>query len=284
MLEFELLILGTLYGLLYGVLALGLTIIWGVMKVVNIAHGYFVMIGAYASYLLFVITGLNPILSLLLTIPVGFALGALTYLGLVRRVQNGPELMSLLLTYGLATVISGLLLFAFSPTQRAIPFFLPSFQALGTTVPENVLIAAVYAVSAAVAVEIFLAKSFWGKAIRAVIENRTSALLVGINPNTVSLLTFAIGIGIASSVGSIVMLLQSVSPETGPSFTLVSFAIVVLGGLGSPVGALMGGVIIGVAESLSSLWVNAAVTPGIAFIVLFIVLILRPQGLLGRSK
>jgi branched-chain amino acid transport system permease protein len=277
----ELLILGVLYGLLYGVLALGLTLVWGVMKVVNIAHGDFVMIGAYTSYWLYVLAGLNPIVSLLLTIPLGFGLGGLTYLVLIRRVQNAPELMSLLLTFGLSTLIGGLLLFLYSPTQRSIPFFVSGFQILGTSIPGNVSIAAVYSVGVAVALWLFVTKTFWGKAIRAVVQDRRSALLVGINPDTVGLLSFAIGIAIASSVGSLVLLLQSVTPESAGAFTLIAFVIVVLGGLGSPPGALVGGVVIGVVDSLSSLWLNAALTPAIGFIILLVVLVVRPRGIMG---
>jgi branched-chain amino acid transport system permease protein len=127
----------------------------------------------------------------------------------------------------------------------------------------------------------FFYRTFWGKAIRAVIDNKTSAILVGINPDTVSLLTFGIGIAIASSVGSIVMLLQAVSPLSGPDFTLISFVIVVLGGLGNPSGALVGGVVLGVVESLASLVVNAAMTPAIGFLIMVAVLVLRPQGIMG---
>lgn len=278
----ELLILGLMYGLLYGVLAMGLTIVFGVMKVVNVAHGDFVIVGSYLSYWAYVLAGLNPILSLLLTIPFGFLLGAATYLGLVRRVQNSPELMSLLLTFGISTLIGGLLLFLYSPTQRAIPIALGSFSYGTLSLPVNISVAAVYAVAVAVALRFFFYRTFWGKAIRAVIDNRTSAILVGINPDTVSLLTFGIGIAIASSVGSIIMLLQSVSPLSGPDFTLISFVIVVLGGLGNPPGALVGGVVLGVVESLASLVVNAAMTPAIGFLIMVAVLVIRPQGIMGR--
>jgi branched-chain amino acid transport system permease protein len=270
-----------MYGLLYGVLAMGLTIVFGVMKVVNVAHGDFVIIGSYLSYWAYVLAGVHPLLSLILTIPFGFLLGAATYLGLVRRVQDSPELMSLLLTFGISTLIGGLLLFFYSPTQIAIPVALGSFEYGTLSLPVNISIAAAYAVAVALAMRFFFYRTFWGKAIRAVIDNKTSAILVGINPDTVSLLTFGIGIAIASSVGSIVMLLQAVSPLSGPDFTLISFVIVVLGGLGNPSGALVGGVVLGVVESLASLVVNAAMTPAIGFLIMVAVLVLRPQGIMG---
>ncbi|MEM0117269.1 MAG: branched-chain amino acid ABC transporter permease [Conexivisphaerales archaeon] len=277
----QLVILGLMYGLLYGVLALGLNIVWGVMRVVNIAHGDFVMVGSYTSYWAFVLAGINPIISLLLTIPLGFALGTATYLSLVKRVQGSEELMSLFLTFGLSTLIGGLLLFLYSPTQRAIPIYLGNLAYLGLSIPVNILIASVYAIIVALGLRIFFTRTFWGKAIRAVIDDKISAMLVGINPSMVSLLTFGIGIAIACSVGSIIMLLESVSPVSGPDLTLISFVIVVLGGLGNPAGALVGGVLLGVVESVSSIAVNAAVTPAIGFIILFIVLIVRPQGIMG---
>ena len=279
----QLLVLGVMYGFLYGVLALGLSLIWGVMKVVNIAHGDFVIVGAYASYWAFTLGGLNPIESLLVTVPLGLAMGAVVYIGLIRRVQDAPELMSLLLTFGLSTLIVGLLLYIYSPTQRSIPIFLPSLETSGIVFPGNVAVPAAYALILAILMELFLKKTFWGKAIRAVTEDRNSALLVGINPTTVSLLSFMIGIALATSVGSMTMLLQSISPVNGGQFTMLSFVIVVLGGLGSPAGALVAGLLIGVINNISSIWLNAALTPVIGFIILVIVLVVRPYGLMGSK-
>ena len=279
----QLLVLGVMYGFLYGVLALGLSLIWGVMKVVNIAHGDFVIVGAYASYWAFTLGGLNPIASLLVTVPLGLAMGAVVYIALIRRVQDAPELMSLLLTFGLSTLIVGLLLYLYSPTQRSIPIFLPGLETSGIVLPGNVAVPAAYALILAVLMELFLKKTFWGKAIRAVTEDRNSALLVGINPTTVSLLSFMIGIALATSVGSMTMLLQSISPVNGGQFTMLSFVIVVLGGLGSPAGALVAGLLIGVINNISSIWLNAALTPVIGFIILVIVLVVRPYGLMGSK-
>jgi branched-subunit amino acid ABC-type transport system permease component len=253
------------------------------MKVVNIAHGDFVIVGAYASYWICILGGLTPVESLLVTLPLGLVLGAAVYMALIRRVEQSPELMSLLLTFGVSTLIVGLLLYVYSPTQRAIPFFLPTLQVSEIVFPGNVAVAAAYAVIVAVLTELFLRRTFWGKAIRAVTEDRASALLVGINPTNVSLLSFMIGISVATSVGSMVILLQSVSPVSGGQFTMLSFIIVVLGGLGSPTGAIVGGILIGVINSISSIWLNAALTPVIGFIILVLVLIIRPYGLMGSK-
>ncbi|HKM50177.1 MAG TPA: branched-chain amino acid ABC transporter permease [Candidatus Bathyarchaeia archaeon] len=279
----QLLVLGVMYGLLYGVLALGLSLIWGVMKVVNFAHGDFVIVGAYASYWAFVLGGLNPVESLLVTLPLGLGMGAVVYLSLIRRVEHSPELMSLLLTFGLSTLIIGLLLYIYSPTQRAVPFFFPAFESSEIVFPGNVVVAAAYALIVAAFMELFLRRTFWGKAIRAVTEDRNSALLVGVNPTKISLLSFMIGISVATSVGSMLMLLQSVSPVSGGQLRMLSFVIVVLGGLGSPTGALVGGILIGVIGSISSIWLNAALTPVIGFIILVLVLIIRPYGLMGSK-
>ncbi|MDA4128177.1 MAG: branched-chain amino acid ABC transporter permease [Thaumarchaeota archaeon] len=283
MLLAELVVLGLAYGLLFGVLALGLTLIWGVMKVVNIAHGDFVIVGAYSSYWLFVLAGVHPILSILFTAPFGFGLGIIVYLGLVRRVVHAPELMSLFLTFGISTLISSLLLYIYSPNQRAISVTFPSINGLGVVLPGNVAIAAAYAVVVATLLRIFLTKTYWGKAIRAVTEDSSSALLMGINPEAVSMLAFGIGVAIASSVGSVVMLLQAVYPTGGSEFTLLAFVIVVLGGLGSPFGALLGGIVIGVVDNVASLYLPAAATPAIGFIILVIVLIVRPSGIMGAK-
>jgi branched-subunit amino acid ABC-type transport system permease component len=277
----ELIVLGLAYGLLFGVLALGLTLIWGVMKVVNVAHGDFVTVGAYSSYWLFVLGGVHPILSLLFTIPFGFGLGVLVYLGLVRRVTHAPELMSLFLTFGLSTIISSLLLYLYSPSQRSVDVTFQSLNGFGLVLPGNAAIAATYAILVAVLLRVFLTSTFWGKAIRAVTEDSRSALLMGINPERVSLLSFGIGVTIACSVGSILMLLQAVEPTTGPDLTLLSFVIVVLGGLGSPIGALVGGMVIGVVDNVASLYLPASATPAIGFIIMVIVLVVRPSGIMG---
>jgi branched-subunit amino acid ABC-type transport system permease component len=277
----ELVVLGLAYGLLYGVLALGLTLVWGVMKVVNIAHGDFVIVGAYSSYWLFVLAGVHPVLSLIFTIPFGFALGVVVYLGLVRRVTHAPELMSLFLTFGLSTLISSLLLYLYSPDQRSVSVTFPSINGLGMVLPGGVAIADAYAVVMAICLRIFLSRTYWGKAIRAVTEDSRSAQLMGINPEVVSMLSFGIGVAVASSVGSMVMLLQAITPTAGSDFTLLSFVIVVLGGLGNPLGALLGGVVIGVVDSVGSLYLPAAATPAVGFIILVVVLVIRPSGIMG---
>ena len=185
------------------------------------------------------------------------------------------------MTFGLSTLISSLLLNLYSPNQRGVPISFPSISGLGVVLPGSVTIAAAYSVVVAVLLRLFLRRTFWGKAIRAVTEDRNSALLMGINPEAVSLLSFGIGVAIATSVGSIVILLQAVTPTVGGDFTLLSFVIVVLGGLGSPLGALVGGVVIGVVDNVASLYLNAAVTPAIGFIILIVVLIVRPSGIAG---
>ena len=276
-------LLGLAFGLLYGVLALGLTLIWGVMKVVNVAHGDFVIVGAYSCYWLFVLYGVHPILSLLFTIPFGFGLGVLIYITMVRRVTHSPELMSLFLTFGISTLVSSLLLYLYTPDQRGIQVYFPNISFTGYVLPGNVAIAAAYAILAALLIRIFLTRTFWGKAIRAVTEDSGSATLMGIDPERVSMITFGIGVALAVSVGSMVMLLQTVTPTYGSDFTLISFVIVVLGGLGSPVGALFGGVIIGVVDSVGTLYLPAGATPAIGFIILVIVLVVRPTGLMGAK-
>jgi branched-chain amino acid transport system permease protein len=281
----ELALLGLAYGLLYGVLALGLTLIWGVMKVINIAHGDLVMVGAYSSYWGFQLAGIQPLLSLVLTIPFGFALGVLLYITMIRRVTHAPELMSLFLTFGVSILVSSLLLYLYSANQRGLPITYASIPLpFGLVLPGNVAIAAVYAMIVALFMRIFLARTFWGKAIRAVTEDSGAATLMGINPERVSLLTFGIGVAVALSVGSIVILQQTVTPSYGSYFTTLAFVTVVLGGLGSPFGALLGGMIIGVADNVATLYVPAGVTPAIGFIILIIVLIVRPSGLMGAKS
>ena len=280
----ELVLLGLAYGLLFGVLALGLTLIWGVMKVINIAHGDLVIVGAYSSYWLYYIAGFQPLLSLIFTIPFGFALGIVLYVTMIRRVTHAPELMSLFLTFGLSTLISSLLLYFYSANQRGLPVTFPSIALpFGLVLPGSAAIAAAYAIAVALFIRVILTRTFWGKAIRAVTENSAAATLMGINPERVSLLTFGIGVAVALSVGTMVIITQTVTPSLGAQFTTISFVIVVLGGLGSPFGALLGGIILEVANNVGSLYVPAGATPAIGFIILLIVLIVRPSGIMGAK-
>ena len=271
---------------MYGAIAEGLNLIWGVMKVVNAAHGDFVIVGAYLSYWTFVFSGLNPFLLVMFSIPFGFLLGAVMYFVLVRRViqkadPRSMELMTLLLTFGLSTFVSSFLLYLYTPTERGITVMLPPITFAGLVVPSTLVAVAVYAVATIGALHLFLKKTFWGRAMRAVAEDRQSALIVGINPDVVSFLAFGIGIAITASIGSMVIILQSVTPVTGTTFTNLSFVVAVLGGLGNPFGALISGVLIGVINNVSSIWINAAATPAIGFIILLIVLIIKPSGILG---
>lgn len=278
---------GLLLGSVYGLAALGLSLIWGVMRVVNIAHGELMMLSAFATYWLFVLYGMHPFLAVVVTVPLGFAIGLGLYRFFVRPVlrRADQDMMSLVLMLGFQAVFYGFASYSWGIDIRSIPILLPSLTIGSLTVPWSRLSTALVAMGLVVATYLFLRRTSYGKAIRAVTQSRSAAMLVGINPDRVFLWAFGLGGALASVAGSLLTLTNpAITPLMGLDFLLRSFAIVVLGGLGNPVGALVGGVVLGVSEGLSSLFTTLTATIAIAFVILIIVLVLRPEGLFGAMR
>jgi branched-chain amino acid transport system permease protein len=277
------LISGILQGGVYALTALGLTLIFGVMRIINIAHGTVLMIGAYLTYWLFTLYGLNPFLSLLASIPAAFLLGALLQRALIRPVIGAPELTALLVTFGISIILTNLALYIWAPDVRTVSFLSGSLRLgeLAFSTPRTV--ASVSALGITAAALLFLKYSRTGKAIRATAQHREVAKVCGIDVQRIDLITFGLGSALAAAAGSLVSFMFAIYPEMGPLYTLKAFSVVILGGLGSSLGALLGGLVLGVAESYASIFFNAQIAEAVAYVLLVLILLVRPQGLLGEA-
>ncbi|MFN8534076.1 MAG: branched-chain amino acid ABC transporter permease [Dehalococcoidia bacterium] len=277
----QLVVSGILLGGVYALFASGLNLIFGVMRVINIAHGELMMLGAYATFWLFALWGVNPVLSLLITVPLLFLLGVLLERVFIERIVGQPLLISLLLTFGLSLFFSGSALTLWTADFRSVPYFSGSIQLGPIALPLSRTVAFALALAITAGVWFFLQNTRVGKAVRATAQNSEVALVCGIDVRRIRLLTFGLGVALAGASGTLVSLMFSFSPTIGSNFLGKGFAIIVLGGLGSFVGALIGGIILGVAEVLGGFVTTAQIAEAIPYLVLVLVLLVRPSGLFG---
>jgi branched-subunit amino acid ABC-type transport system permease component len=277
----QVLINGLLTGGVYGIAALGLGLVWGVMSVVNVAHGNIIIFLAYATWVLVAVQHLSPFVALVVLLPAGFLVGVLLYHLLVRHLvrRTEVELMSLVLFFGVGAIVYGVSAYLWGSDFRSMPVPLPSMRFLGVVVPGTRLAAFVIGVGLVLGLSWFFRKTAWGKAIRAVSQSRENARALGIDPDRVSAVAFGIALAYAGVAGSLIAMTNPLSPAIGVAYAGRSFAVVVLGGLGNPIGALVGGIVLGLAESISTLWITFGLSPAIAFVLLILILVLRPQGL-----
>ncbi|HZP39529.1 MAG TPA: branched-chain amino acid ABC transporter permease [Methylomirabilota bacterium] len=279
----QVVISGLLAGSIYAMVALGLGLIFGVMRVLNVAHGPLLMLGAYTTFWLFQWLGLNPYLSLLVTMPALFLVGVLLQGTLVRRVVDAPELSSLLLTFGVSIALVNLAQLAFTSDLRSVEYLTGSFVVGSFAISKPRLAACAFAVAITGASFVFLRSTRLGKAIRAVSQSREVAQVCGIDVQRIHLLAFGLGTALAAAGGTLVAVMVAIQPEMGQVYTFKSFLVIVLGGAGNYPGALLGGLFLGLVEQLSSLFLTAQVNEAVAYVLLVLVLLVRPTGLLrGR--
>jgi branched-chain amino acid transport system permease protein len=275
---------GVLTGLVYGLMALGLSVIFGVMRVVNFAHGEMMTIGMYLAVVLFAAFGLDP---LIMMVPIAAVLFAFGYL-LQRRVINPfvtrPETTQFLLMIGLAIIMVNVLLIIFGPDAKGVQtkYSYDSFAIGPLIVDATKAFAAGSAILVATALFAFFRFTATGTAIRACADNHTGALVVGLDVARLYALTFGLGSACVGAAGAMTVLLVDVTPALGPSYTLLAFIIVITGGLGSMPGALLGGVLIGLTEAMAGLVFTPSAKSMFSFGILVVVLLFRPQGILGR--
>lgn len=272
---------GLMLGFVYGLAAMGLTLIFGVMRVINLAHGPVITLGMFAVYLLSSQLGLNPYLGILLGLPLGLAIGTVIYLVAVHRVIDAPELTTLLATFSVNLMIIGLGTLVFTTTPRALDVDLGALRTGATTIPGTRVVAVLIAVVVTAGLYAFLYRTRVGKSIRAVANNRAAAELMGINTNGVLALSFGIGTMLAVISGGLLATLFSFTVLSGGVYELKSFVIVVLGGLGNPTGALLGGIVLGLLEGVTTIFIPVGWVPVIEYVVFVLILLLRPTGLLG---
>jgi branched-chain amino acid transport system permease protein len=276
---------GVLTGLVYGLMALGLSVIFGVVRVVNFAHGEMMTIAMYATTVLFAAWQLDPFLCILPAAAAFFAFGYLMQAGLINPFITRPEHSQFMLLVAVAIVMVNGLLMAFGPSARNVQldYQLESFELGAILVDKARFYAALAALAAAAALFGFFRFSKTGKAIRACADNHLGALVVGLNVKHLYALTFGLGSVCVAIAGCAMVLLVDVTPALGPAYTLLAFVIVIVGGMGSMAGALLGGVLIGVSEALAGLFIAPSAKSMFSFGLLILVLLFRPQGLLGKK-
>jgi branched-chain amino acid transport system permease protein len=280
-------LIGFLLGGVYVAVAIGFSLVWGILNIVNLAHGALVVIGAYTTWWLFSHTGLDPFLTLPLDVVFLFALGYTLQRVLINRVIRAPLFFTLLLTFGVNMVVINLLLLVFRADFRSVtPAYAGSGLDLGgVRVPYIRLAALAIALGVAGIVALVLNRTKTGFAIQAVGADKDAAQLVGIDLRHVYALTFAIGAACAGVAGGLLSTIQAINPTAGEPYTLQAFVVVILGGLGRVSATVVGGILFGLVEvmaqtrvpGLGAGWANA-----IAFTILVLVLVVRPQGLMGR--
>jgi branched-chain amino acid transport system permease protein len=285
MLYLNIIVAGLLTGAVYGLMALGLSVIFGVIRIVNFAHGEMMVVAMYAAYLANTRLGLDPLLALPLVTLALFALGYALQRGLINRYISRPDHEQFLLLLALATIITASLLMGFGPDARNVQldYAYDSYQ-LGAMLLDKVRVfAAGGAVLGAAALWSFFRFSRTGKAIRACADNQIGAQVVGLDVKRLYAVTFGLGAACVGAAGCLMLLLVDVQPYIATDYTLLAFIIVILGGLGSMPGALLGGILVGVSEALSGFLVEPSFKSAFSFGLLILVLLVRPQGLLGRA-
>jgi branched-chain amino acid transport system permease protein len=276
-------VLGLLIGGTYALLASGLTLIFGVMRVINIAHGAFLILAAFVTYSIWRATGLDPLVSVVFTTPLMFAFGWLLYTTAVHRVRGAHVSSSVLLTFALALVIEGLMGVIWGNTSHSVR---PSYVNESFTIGEIFLPKAqVYGCALAVvvlgALYLILTRTWLGRAIRASAVNPSGAALVGVNVSAVAALAFAVGVAAAGAGGSIVSVLYPFLPGSHYQWIARLLGIIVLGGMGSLPGAVVGALVLGVAETATVTYISPAWATAVPYVIIFVVLLARPQGILG---
>ncbi len=281
---FQILINGILFGSMYGVAAIGLSLIFGSMQIIFIAQGAMMILAAYLTYWVFTLTAINPFFCFILIIPVFLAIGWLIYTGFFHRIAAAGKNPSLLLAFGLMVLLENLMSLAWTANTRAVT---TSYTGLGLSVGVlqisfTRLVSFVVSLLATGLVFLFMKKSIWGKAVRGASEDMKAAALLGISPRKVSSLTFAIGIALAGVAGVAMAATYPFDPYFGFIFSLKALIAVAFGGIGSVGGAMLGGILLGVIESMSSFVISGGWADAVSYGAFLVVLMFRPQGLFGR--
>ena len=276
---------GLLIGGVYAVLSLGLTLVYGIMGIVHFAHAQFVMVGMYVAWFVWRSLGLDPLLGSPIAFAAAFALGAVIERYLVRRVLHAPAVAQVFLTVGILIALENVALIAFGSDFRSVrTSYQMSSVRLGPLFLSVPYLAAFgLSVLSALALWFFLARTWFGRAMRATAQDRMAAALFGIDPDRMFMVAFALGTGLTAFGGAVILPYITVSPTVGGHFVVLMFTVVVLGGLGNVVGAVVGGIAVGVIQSLSGLFFPIQLQNLVLFVVFIAVLAFRPEGLLRSA-
>lgn len=275
---------GTLMGFVYALVAVGLTLTWGVMDIINFAHGEFLMISMYSTFWMFSLLALDPLVSLPISAVLLFIIGVLTYKGIIKRVINAPGLTALLATFGFSMFLKNFAQFLWTPNFRYINDAVVSGKTLkmGSViigVPQ--LVAATASIILTIVIMLFMDKTRTGKAIQATALNKNTALLMGINTEKIYAITFGLSGACVGAAGALMATFFPIYPESGALYSIIAFVIVALGGFGNIKGALFGGLIIGLAEALGGYYLGTQFKYAIVFLIYLIVIQVKPKGLFG---
>lgn len=284
MLYLQILVNGLMLGGLYACIAVGFSLVWGVLNVINILHGSFVVLGSYVAFFAYATLGLHPIVAILPAGALMFLLGYAIQHSIINRVVGAPVLTTLVLTFGLNLLLTNAMLLAFSADYRMVPLANPLGSVLVWEVilPLDRLVAMVCALALTGLLYLILARSKIGRAIVAVRMDAEAAALMGVRVKQIYAITFGLGALMAGAAGSLLALIFPISPLNGTEFLGIAFVVCVLGGLGSVAGAMVGGLALGVIESFGALFLGPEHGLTIAFSLLILLLIFRPTGLMGR--
>jgi branched-chain amino acid transport system permease protein len=279
---------GIILGTIYALIGLSLNVIFGVLRVVNFAHGEFIILGAYGAYFAQQWMGLSPFMAMPLIFAVFGVMGYGLYFVLIRRLakSDDPEHASLLVMFGVAIALGALMLIFFEADSRSLAYSIdPPFIMLGNVIlPTSKLIALGIVIAITAVLAFFLYRTLPGKALRAIIMNRDAVQIVGVDLERMSALTFGLGLGLAGITGVLVALIfPAFSPFIGQDYTLIGFIVIVLGGLGHPVGAVVGGIIFGLTEQTAQVYTSGTTATLLGFLLLIGVILVRPKGLFGRE-
>ena len=283
----QILVLGLLLGGVYAMMASGLTLLFGVMRVVNLAHAAFILIASYLTYILFENLALDPIVSLVITMPLMFGLGVAIYLLLFPRIEASPRYieMTVLLTFGLALVVEGILTFAFTGTFRSVrPGYASTSIRLGDLfIPSSQLYASTVSFALLIGLWAVLRFTKTGTAIRATMQNRSAAQIVGVNVRRISALAFGMGMALAGAAGSLLSFLFPFFPAKHWQWIALLLSLIVLGGMGSIKGAVIGALLLAIASAIVTDTFGPTWSPITFYLTLFLILLVRPQGLFGAK-
>ena len=274
---------GLLIGFIYSLIAIGLTLIWGVMNIVNFAHGDFLMLGMFTSFWLYTLYGVDPLFSIPVCTALLFVLGLLIYRYIVSKVMKGPMLAQLVVTFGVSIFLANLAVFLWTPDFRLIekPLLHGTWDIgeIKLSIPK--FVATIGSVIVSVFVFLFLKRTKTGKAILATEMDREAASLMGINTERINSISFALGSALVGIAGAFLSTYYYIYPQVGGTFGLIAFCVVALGGFGSIEGAFIAGIIVGLAQTLGGFFIDPAYKFAIVFLIYLITVWIRPQGLLG---
>lgn len=280
------LISGILVGGVYALIGIGLTIIFGVMRVINFAHGDLMMVGMYLTYYLFTLAGIDPFVSIAISIPLMFLFGGILQKVFINRILGTLPQNQILLTIGLGLIMSNAMMLAFTSDYKILTtsYSSGSITLGGISISQPLAVSFIITAAITVFLYWFLMKTDTGQAIRATAQDREAAQLMGINVTRMSSIAFGIGTALAGTAGALISPTYYIFPQVGSAFTLKAFVITVLGGMGSIIGATLGGIIIGIVESVGAVTISSDWKDVLVFSIFLLVLLIKPSGLMGKSR